>query len=149
LFLAENFSDPQLFQTAQRVVREQRLRVGKLFTSSSIVDGAARRSEIAKTHHADAIDMETEMISRACRERGVRLLSLRGISDTPHEAFPVSPGLLFDLDRQKIPVAPLALHLLIKPGSIAGLLRFNRQINRARKELTAALTRVIADESFA
>ena len=68
LFLAENFSDPQLYQTAQRVVGEQRLRVGKLFTSSSIVDGAARRSEIAKTHHADAIDMETEMIARACRE---------------------------------------------------------------------------------
>ena len=89
------------------------------------------------------------MISRACRERGVRMLSLRGISDTPREPFPVSPGLLFDLERQKTPVAPLALHLLTRPASVAGLLRFNRQINRARKKLTDALTRLIADESFA
>ena len=134
LFLAENFSDPQLFQTAQRVLGDQPLRIGKLFTSSSIVDSATQRSEIAKTHHADAIDMETEMIARACRERGVRLLSLRGISDTPREPFPVSPALLFDLERQKTPVAPLALHLLTRPHSVAGLLRFNRQItSRAQK----------------
>jgi len=149
LFLAENFSDPQLFQTAQRVLREERLHVGKLFTSSSIVDSATQRSEIAKTHGADAIDMETEMIARVCQERGVRLLSLRGISDTPREPFPVSPALLFDLERQKTPVAPLALHLLTRPGSVAGLLRFNRQINRARKKLTDALTHLIARESFA
>jgi nucleoside phosphorylase len=149
LFLAENFSDPQLFQTAQRLLGDEGLRVGKLFTSSSIVDSAARRSEIAKTHQADAIDMETEMIARACAQRGIRMLSLRGISDTPRESFPVSPALLFDLERQKTPVAPLALHLLIRPGSVAGLLRFNRQISRARKKLTEALTRLIADKSFA
>jgi len=149
LFLAENFSDTQLFQTAQRVLRDQPLSVGDLFTSSSIVDSAAQRSEIAKAHHADAIDMETEMIARACRESGVRFLSLRGISDTPREPFPVSPALLFDLERQKTPLAPLALHLLTRPHSIAGLLRFNGQIKQARKTLTDALTRLIADESFA
>ena len=48
LFLAENFSDPQLFQTAQRVLGDRPLRVGELFTSSSIVDSATQDQKLRR-----------------------------------------------------------------------------------------------------
>jgi adenosylhomocysteine nucleosidase len=145
LVLAENFSDRQLLSTAERILRERKPRVVKLFTSTSIVDSAAERNEIARASGAAAVDMETGAIVGICNAHGVPLLSLRAISDTPKEPFPAPPNVLFDIERQRPSYGRLISHLFKHPGSIASLLRFDRRIVRVRETLTDAIVALITE----
>jgi len=143
LVLAENFSDRQLLSTAERVLAGQKVRTITLFTAESIIDSIAERNKIVKEHAAAAIDMETEFITSACAAHGVRMLSLRVVSDTPHEPFPAPPAVLFDIEAQKPKSFRLGTYLVAHPTAIPRLLRFSRQISRARKNLTDALVRLL------
>ena len=147
LFLGENVSDPELLASAQQRLRHLRPHVGKIFTSSGIIHSVEKRMEVARDRRADAIDMESDVIAQTCAERGIRMLSLRAISDTTREPFPAPPDVLFDIDRQKTHFTSLAAHFLTKPAAIGGLIRFNRQIGRARERLADALTILIGDDS--
>lgn len=143
LILAENFSDPQSLANAERILRDWSPRVAKLFTSTSIVDSAAERNEIAGASGAAAVDMETGAIVGICDAHGVPLLSLRGISDTPKEPFPAPPNVLFDIERQRPSYGRLISYLFRHPPSIASLLRFDRRIARVRETLTDAIVALI------
>jgi adenosylhomocysteine nucleosidase len=149
LFLARNFSDPQLLSFAQRTLRDEQPHHGKLFTSTALIDSAQERAEIARAHGADAVDMETEFIAQACDDRGVPLLALRAISDTVREPFPVSASLLFDLERQKTNFGRLAAHLIARPANIGRMMRFFGQVRRARGHLAIALAKLLQSDSFA
>jgi adenosylhomocysteine nucleosidase len=139
LFLGENFSDRELLSAAQRLLADRNVRAAKLFTSATIVDSAGQRNEIARAQGALAIDMETETIARACIAHGIRMLSLRAISDSLDESFPAPPHLLFDLERQRTDMAKLSLYLLKHPSNLWRVLRFTRRIRRARQALTDAI----------
>jgi hypothetical protein len=89
------------------------------------------------------MDMETRFIARTCAARGVPLLSLRVISDTPRELFPASADVLFDIERQRTPMPKLAKYFLAHPNGIPHLIRFYRRIVLARKILTDALVAVV------
>ncbi len=148
LFLAENFSDRVLFSNSQRALKNLDPQIGKLFTSPSIVDSQTERAEIAKAHGADAIDMETEGIVQACEQCRIPMLSLRVITDTPHEPFPAPPSVLFDVDRQRTDFLEVAAHFAARPTALAAMFRFSRRIGRARQNLTEALTRLLQDDSL-
>jgi len=143
LVLAENFSDPQLLSTAQRILSDRKVHVAKLFTTNAIIDSPAGRNKIADQQDAVAVDMETETIAHVCRARGIPLLSLRVISDSLGEPFPAPPGVLFDIERQRSNIGKLSLYLLRHPGAVWPLIRFERQIARARKVLTNAIVDLI------
>lgn len=144
LFLAENFSDRQLLSIAQRILRDRNVHAGKLFTSKTIVDSVAERDKIARVNGAIAVDMETETITQACAARAIPLLSLRAISDTPRQPFPAPLNVLFDIERQQTDTSKLASYLLKHPMAIGRLIRFARQIARARTSLTNAIAAVAA-----
>ena len=145
LLLAENFSDPPLLFEAQRILTSSHVRVGKLFTSLTIVDSIDERNEIAREHNAVAVDMETECIAQACAARQIRMLSLRTISDTPRQPFPAPPRALFDIENQRTKVARLSFHLLAHPTAIWRLIRFGSQIRKARATLTNAMVALIKE----
>jgi nucleoside phosphorylase len=149
LFMAENISDVELLTLAQVALTTRHPRRGKLLTSSGIVHSTAKRMELARERAADAIDMESDIVAQTCAERGVRMLSLRVISDTANAPLPAPPQVLFDVERQKTPFASLASHLLANPGAISRLIRFQRQIREARENLTEALAALLKDSSFA
>jgi adenosylhomocysteine nucleosidase len=146
LFLAENVSDPQLLAIAHQILTNARS--GKLLTSSGIVHSSEQRRRLARERGADAIDMETDVIAQTCVERGIPMLSIRAISDTLREPFPAPPSVLFDIEQQKTPISDLAIYLIKKPSAIGGLIRFSRQIGRARADLTDALTSLMRDDFF-
>jgi adenosylhomocysteine nucleosidase len=148
LFMADNISDVELLTVAEVALTTRRPHRGKLLTSSGIIHSTAKRIELARERAADAIDMESDVVAQTCAERGVRMLSLRVISDTANEPFPAPPSVLFDVERQKTPLASLASHLLANPGAIPRLIRFNRQIRQARENLTNALVALIEHGSF-
>jgi adenosylhomocysteine nucleosidase len=143
LILAENFSDSQLLAGAKRILRDRKPRRVKLFTSTSIVDSIAARNEIARSAGAAAVDMETGAIANVCQAHGTPLISLRVVSDTPTQPFPVAPAVLFDIERQRTNYGGLVAYLLRHPSSIPGLIRFSRRIAHARATLTDAIVGLV------
>jgi adenosylhomocysteine nucleosidase len=145
LILAQNFSDPGLLAKAEQILHDRRPRLARLFTSTSIVDSIAERNEIARAAGAAAVDMETGAIAGVCNAHGVPLLSLRAISDTAQQPFPMPPSVLFDIEHQRTNFGGLLAYLLREPGAVWRLLRFARQIARARATLTDALIALVRE----
>jgi adenosylhomocysteine nucleosidase len=114
-----------------------------LVTIPALIESSEERKEVARTTGAAAVDMETEFIARACARRGIPLLSLRVISDTPSERFPAPANVLFDIERQQTPMLRLARHFLARAHHAPRLVRFARRIARARKTLGNALIEVV------
>jgi adenosylhomocysteine nucleosidase len=145
LILAENFSDPGLLASAERILRDHQPGMVKLFTSTSIIDSIAERNEIARRAGAAAVDMETGAIAGVCNAHGVPLLSLRAISDTARQPFPLPPSVLFDINRQRTSYGRLVAYLLRHPTSIGRLLQFARQIAHVRVALTDAIVALVRE----
>jgi|KBSMisStandDraft_5_1062788.scaffolds.fasta_scaffold862190_1 nucleoside phosphorylase len=141
LFLAENFSDPQLLARAQDLLVS---RVGQLVTAPHVIQSAGERAQLMHETGAAAIDMETEWIAQACAKRKIPMLSLRVISDTAAAPLPLPPEVLFDLERQKTDPLRVASHLLRHPVHVPGLIRFARQIAAVRATLGAAVYELVA-----
>jgi adenosylhomocysteine nucleosidase len=145
LLLSENFSDRHLLLRAERALSNQHPWVGRLFTSTSMVDSIPERDQIARDNGADAVDMETEVIAQACAEHGVPLLSLRVISDTAGQPLPAPPKILFDVEQQRTNAAKLTLYFLTRPGRAGRLIAFSRRVSRARRNLTDAITMLVRE----
>src|SRR5437868_2925112 len=82
LVLAQNFSDPQLLASAERILRDRQPRLAKLFTSTSIIDSISERYEIARASDSASFVMDTVAIVVVCSAHGVPLISVRAISDS-------------------------------------------------------------------
>ena len=141
LFLAENFSNPQLLARAQDLLVS---RVGQLVTAPHVIQSAGERAQLMHETGAAAIDMETEWIAQACAKRKIPMLSLRVISDTAAAPLPLPPEVLFDLERQKTDPLRVASHLLRHPVHVPRLIRFARQIAAVRATLGAAVYELVA-----
>jgi nucleoside phosphorylase len=128
VFVAENFSDPSL-------VGITALRRAKLATISRVADSTNERMASG----GDAVDMETEFIAEACAQRGIRMLSLRAISDTPAAPFGIPADVLFDVERQQTDTARLVGHLVRRPIALRQLLIIARQVKTARRSLSVAV----------
>ena len=148
LILAENFSDRQFLSRATEILASRQPRVVKLFTSTTMVESSEQRNEIARDHGGDAVDMETEAIAQVCRRRGIPMLSLRAISDSPHQPFPAPANVLFDVGQQRTDPQKLLAHLLKHPIAIRRLLRFARQIKAVRSELTSAIVMLLRNTAL-
>jgi adenosylhomocysteine nucleosidase len=142
LLLAKNFSTIEL-NKSRSSFSELRVCTADLLTLPHLIDSADDRNRIARASGAAAVDMETEFIARKCAEHGIPLLSLRAISDTPREPFPVAPEILFNLERQRTDTTSLATFLVAHPSRIPRLIQFARRIAYVRKILASALFAVI------
>jgi len=141
LLLARNFSTVDL--TERQSFSSLPIHQADLLTLPALIDSSKERNEIARSTGAAAVDMETEFIARACAERGIPLLALRVITDTPREPFPAPPKVLFDIERQRTHLPKLARFLLAHPNKIPRLIEFARRIARARKILANALVEIV------
>jgi hypothetical protein len=145
--LARNFSTIDLSESRLFLLGLS-IHVADLLTAPSMIELAEERNKIAQTTGAAAADMETEFIARACAERGIPLLSLRVISDTPRKPFPAPAKVLFDIDRQRTSVENLALYLLQHPSAIPRLIAFARRIAQAREILAKAIVSILQSEQL-
>lgn len=142
LLLAQNFSTIDLKQ-AQISLSALSVRTGDLLTRRTLVHSREDRERVARESGAAAVDMETEFIARACAARGIPLLSLRVITDTPHQPFPAPPEVLFDVEQQRTHIWPFAKFFLTHPNRVPALVQFAKRTARARTTLGTALMRVI------
>jgi nucleoside phosphorylase len=141
LLLAENFSTVHLSETHESL-SGLHIHIANLLTVPALIDSPEERNKLALTSGAVAADMETEFIARACAACGIPLLSLRVISDTPHNRLPAPANVLFDIERQQTRMLKLATHLLAHPSRVPRLVHFASRIAHARKILADALVAV-------
>ncbi len=142
LLLGQNFLTVDLSET-RSFLSNLPIHIANLFTAPALIDSNEERSKIAHTSGAAAVDMETEFIARACAEHDIPLLSLRVISDTPREPFPIPTKVLFDIKQQRTRILKLATFLLAHPNRLPRLIKFARSIVQARKTLANALVTVL------
>jgi nucleoside phosphorylase len=142
LLLAENFSTVHLSE-ALASLSDLHIHIANLLTVPALIDSPEERNKLALTSGAVAADMETEFIARACAACGIPLLSLRVISDTPHNRLPAPANVLFDIERQQTRMLKLATHLLAHPSRVPRLVHFASRIAHARKILANALVAVL------
>jgi len=142
LLLAENFSTVHLSE-ARASLSGLHIQIANLLTVPALIDSPEERNKLALKSGAVAADMETEFIARACAACGIPLLSLRVISDTPHNRLPAPANVLFDIERQQTRVLKLATHLLAHPSRVPRLVHFASRIAHARKILADALVAVV------
>ncbi len=142
LLVAKNFSTVELTEVDSSFSRLP-IHEADLLTVRALIDSNDERNKIARTSGADAVDMETEFIARACAEHGIPLLSLRAITDTPREPFPAAPNVLFDIEQQQTRFLTLATFFLARPNRVPQLIQFARRIARVRKILASALFDVV------
>ena len=141
LLFAENFSTVDRSET-RASLSGLYIHIANLLTVRALIDSPEERNKLALTSGAVAADMETEFIARACAACGIPLLSLRVISDTPHNRLPAPANLLFDIERQQTRMLKLATHLLAHPSRVPRLVHFASRIAHARKILAGALVAV-------
>jgi nucleoside phosphorylase len=141
--LARNFSDATLLGTAAKVLCNQNVRSAVSWTVASILNSPQEREQIWNEHNAIAVDMESKAIAEVCASRGVRMLSLRVLSDTSCDPLRIPGNILFDVQRQRTPMLRLFGYLARHPASVAELIRFSGQIARVRRGLTDAIVKVI------
>jgi adenosylhomocysteine nucleosidase len=148
LILAENFSERQLLAKAQQILTGCRVQTVNIFTATTIINSIADRNEIARTNNAAAVDMETEVIATACAKHGVPMLSLRVVTDSLEEPFPLPPTVLFNIEQQRTDLGKLISHLLGHPVAIGRLLHFARRIAGARAILANAIVALLRSEAL-
>ncbi|MGI8821490.1 MAG: hypothetical protein ACR2ID_11585 [Chthoniobacterales bacterium] len=145
LLLADNYSPGAGAGTLRT---RAGLRAGTLANADAVLDAPADRAALAARTGAVAVDMETATIAAACLARGIPLLALRVISDTPSAPFPLPATVLFDLERQRTIPSRLLFHLATHPATIPRLARFARQISTARHSLTRGLDALFCGEDL-
>ena len=142
LLLAKNFLTIDLNERLS-LLSSFPIHTADLLTVSELIDSIDARNRITRASGAAAVDMETEFIARACAELGVPLLSLRVITDTPHQPFPAPMKVLFDMDRQQTDYRQLSSYVLKNPATFWRLIRFGVRVAHARKGLTEALVHFV------
>jgi len=142
LLLAKNFSTVDLSER-RSLFSSFPIHIAELLTVPALIDSSEERYKLALVSGAAAVDMETEFVARACAAHAVPLLSLRVISDTPREPFPIPTKVLFDIKQQRTRILKLATFLLAHPNRLPRLIKFARSIVQARKTLANALVTVL------
>ncbi len=139
IVLGENYSDGKLLSRAEDALRGLTIQRGKIFTASEVIDQPAAREELWQQQGVVAVEMESSAIVSVASEKGIRVLALRCVSDTPEQPFPLPPTILFDVKRQRTVLRRLAGYLVANPRALPRLIRFSRQLSMARRALADAL----------
>jgi hypothetical protein len=92
------------------------------------------KDRAARTHRADAVDMESAAFAREAQARGWQWAVVRGISDTVDEAMPAGIESWVD-DRGRLRIVQVVLAIMANP---ALLRRLHRLRSRSRAGLAAA-----------
>jgi nucleoside phosphorylase len=136
-----------VFETDDARLREALTAAGaravKFHCADRIATTSREKQELRRSTNADAVEMESGVISRICRERGLPCATVRVISDAVDEDLPLDFNLLSKPDRS-MDYGKLAWAVAKSPGKIGALRRLQKQTRFAAEQLAAVLAKVIS-----
>ena len=119
--------------------------VGRLLSADRIVRAPREKRSLGEAHRALAVDMETFGVAEVCRQRRVRFLAVRIISDPMDEELP--PDVLRLMEEQTLPARLGAVVGAVwkRPGSLKDMYRLKENALLASDRL-AKFVRSIAEQ---
>lgn len=118
------------------------------FTSVPITSAEEKR-RLAEASGCQLIDMETAEVLAVARESGVKMLTVRVVSDLVDENLPAALAKGYDFETAKETPWQLFLYLLLHPHQLAPFLRFLKALFPVREKLTQRLLRVVQEAGLA
>ncbi len=113
------------------------------FCATRIATTVTEKLELRRTTGADAVEMESAVIHKVCRERGIPCATVRAISDPANEDLPLDFNQLSKPDLS-LDFGKLLWAIAKSPGKIPALLRLQRHSRLAAQRLAEALVKVIS-----
>ena len=110
--------------------------------ANRVASTATEKRQLLETTHADAVEMESQIISNICREHQIPCATIRVILDTASEDLPLDFNFLMTAD-QEMDYRKLAFSLAKSPSKIAALLRLQKQSKAAAESLASVLLKTI------
>lgn len=107
-----------------------------------VLSAAKEKIALWESSGCDAVEMESGVIRRLCRELGIPAATVRVISDSAAEDLPLDFNRLMRADMS-LDYLGLARTLARSPQKIPSLLKFQGRVKDAAQSLAAVLARVI------
>ena len=117
-------------------------REGKFHCADHVATTATEKWQLWHATHADAVEMESQIIREICREQKIPSATIRVILDQAGEDLPLDFNALMTPDM-KLDGGKLAFTILKSPGKIGSLLRLQRQTKLAATKLADILASVV------
>jgi len=134
-----------VFETPDENLRAKLLAVGakpaKFFCADRIATIVAEKKRLRDETGADAVEMESAAIRAVCREFGIPCATVRVISDTASEAFPLDFNTLSKSDKS-LDFGKLFLAIAKSPGKIGALMRLQKKTKFAAEQLAGVLAKI-------
>jgi len=120
----------------------------KFHCAEKVIATTGEKRALWQSTGADAVEMESGVIRRICREHNIPGATVRVISDAADEDLPFDFNRLMDAG-QNLSYGKLALALLKSPGKIGPLIKLQKQTLAAAEKLAEVLARIISNPTRA
>ena len=113
-------------------------RAGTFHCATRVATTVVEKRALFAETSADAVEMESGVIQKICRETGIPCVTLRVISDAAHEDLPLDFNRLTNAE-QNLDFLKLAGAIACAPGKIPAFLALGKRTAAAAKTLASAL----------
>jgi adenosylhomocysteine nucleosidase len=127
----------------EAVAATKGLVVGRLLSVDEIIRKPDQRRQLAQQHGAIACDMETFAVAHACQQQGVRLLSVRIITDTVDDELPPEIEVLLAQKSFAGRLGAAAGAVFRRPSAAKDLWRLREEALKASDRLAKFLVGVV------
>lgn len=129
-------SDPLM--EIQRKLQSAGWRSGQFVMTQTPLDTVDQKRDCFSKTGADAVEMESEAIARVGQQFSIPTLTLRAISDTAQESFPIPFGRFMD-HKRRLRILPFIGYILTHPGVIVRLIRFRKSLEKPLETIRRGL----------